>query len=59
MRKDRIPLITGDEYDWVGKWRRILCVFKNTTGLGKKVKHAINRRARRKIRREINRGDDD
>jgi len=54
MRKDRIPLITGDEYDWVSKnWRRLLCVFKNQTGLGKKVKRAINQRARRKIRKEL------
>ena len=57
MRKDRIPLITGDEYDWVSKnWRRALCVFKNTTGLGKKVKRAINRRTRRKNKQAIREG---
>ena len=54
IRKDRVPLITGDEYDWTSKnWRRLLCVFKNRTGLGKKVKHALNKRARRKAREDI------
>lgn len=53
MRKDRVPLITNDEGDWTSKWRRILCVFKNNTGLGKKVKRAVNRRARQKARQEI------
>ena len=54
IRKDRVPKISGDEHDWTSKnWRRVLCVFSNRTGLGKKVKHALNRRARRKAREEI------
>lgn len=54
MRKDHIPLINGDEYDWVSrKWRKLLCVFSNTTGLGKKVKRAINRRGRRMNKQEL------
>ncbi len=54
MRRDRIKLISGDEFDWTAKrWRRLLCVFDNTTGLGKKVKRAINQRARRKAREEL------
>ncbi len=54
MRKDRIKLITGDEFDWTSRgWRRLLCVFKNHTGLGKKVKHAINGRARREERKRL------
>ncbi len=60
MRRDRTPLITGDEYDWTSRnWRRLLCVFRNTTGLGKKVKRAINRRTRRKVRQEIEKEGDD
>lgn len=59
LRKDRVPLQTGDEYDWVSKrWRRLLCVFKNRTGLGKKVKQALSRRARRRARQRINEGDE-
>lgn len=54
MRKDRLPLKGGDEYDWVSKtWRRLLCVFKNHTGLGKQVKRRINKRARRKSKQEM------
>ncbi len=52
MRKEKA--ITGDEIDWISKsWRRVLCVFKNRTGLGKKVKRAMNKRARRRIRQEL------
>jgi len=46
--------VNGDECDWVSKgWRRALCVFRNTTGLGKRVKRAINKRARRNAKRRI------
>ena len=51
MRKE--PAISGDEHDWNSKWRRWLCVFKNNTGLGKKVKRAMNKRARRRCRQDI------
>jgi hypothetical protein len=48
------PAINGNEQDWISRrWRRLLCVFSNHTGLGKAVKRAINRRARRRARREI------
>jgi len=50
MRRE--PAKSGDEQDWTTGWRRLLCVFKNRTGLGKKVKRAINKRARRKAKRE-------
>lgn len=52
MRKE--PPVNGDEADWCCKrWRWVLCAFKNTTGLGKKVKRAMNKRARRRSRTEI------
>jgi len=46
--------INGDEIDWICKGcRRSLCLFKNNTGLGKKVKKAMNRRSRAESRVEI------
>lgn len=54
MRKDRIPTINGDEHDWCSGWRRMLCVFANNTGLGKKVKKAMNKRTRRNAKERIN-----
>ena len=53
MRKDHIPAINGDEHDWTTIWRKVLCVFKNHTGLGKKVKRAMNKRARKKAKLDI------
>ena len=47
--------INGDEHDWTTMWRKLLCVFKNNTGLGKQVKRKMNKRARRKIKEKINR----
>jgi len=59
MRKDRIPTINGDEQDWTTRWRKFLCVFNNHTGLGKKVKRAINKRARKLAKKDIeNRNSD-
>ena len=52
MRKDRIPTINGDERDWTTSFRRLLCVFSNRTGLGKKVKRAMNKRARQKGKKD-------
>ena len=49
------PTINGDEHDWCSGWRRLLCVFENNTGLGKKVKRAMNRRARRRAKDGIQR----
>lgn len=51
MRKE--PAINGDEQDWTSKWRRLLGIFSNTTGLGKRVKRAMNKRARRRAKQEI------
>jgi hypothetical protein len=51
MRKE--PAKTADEYDWITGWRRWLRVFKNHTGLGKAVKRAMSKRARRRAKREI------
>jgi hypothetical protein len=57
MRQDRLPLKGGDECDWVSKnWRRLLCVFHNHTGLGKKIKRRLNKRARHKNRQEMRDG---
>ena len=51
------PTITGAENDWVSKrWRRLLCVFQNTSGLGKQVKRAINRRSRRRSKQHLTKG---
>lgn len=44
---------SGDEQDWVSRrWRRMLCVFKNRSGLGKRVKRAMNKRQRRRWKAE-------
>ena len=53
--KDRPePAISGDEQDWIAtRWRRLLCVFTNRTGLGKAVKRAMSKRHRRKWREAI------
>lgn len=51
MQKE--PTINGDEHDWCSGWRRLLCVFVNNTGLGKKVKRAMNKRTRKRAKREI------
>ena len=47
----REPAKSGNEQDWVSRSsRRSLCVFYNWTGLGKAVKRAMNKRARRRAR---------
>lgn len=56
--KDVRP-INGDEMDWCSKnARRLLKVFDNWTGIGKKVKRAMNKRARQKVNRKIREGQD-
>jgi len=55
MRKE--PAQNGDEHDWTSGWRRLLCVFDNHTGLGKKVKRAMNKRSRKKAKHNIIKGD--
>ena len=49
-RKDRLPLADGDEQDYFSHWRRLLCVFYNNTGLGKRMKRKYNKRARKEAR---------
>ena len=51
MRRE--PAINGDEHDWTTSWRRVLVLFRNGTGLGKRVKRAMAKRARRRAKREI------
>ena len=51
------PAITYDEKDWTTAIRRTKCLFKNFTGLGKRVKRAINKRTRRRARRDIERNE--
>lgn len=50
QRKDRLPLADGDEQDYFSGWRRLLCVFYNNTGLGKKMKRKYNKRARKEAK---------
>jgi hypothetical protein len=54
----REPAINGDEQDWTSRWRRVLCVFANNTGLGKKVKRAMNKRERRRAKEPRHMSDD-
>ena len=38
----------GAEWDWVSSfWRRHLCYLQNHTGIGKRIKRAMNKRIRR------------
>jgi hypothetical protein len=52
-RKERIPLADGDEQDYFSGWRRVLSVFYNNTGLGKKMKRKYNKRARKEAKSEL------
>jgi len=49
----KTPTINGNENDWTSCWRKALCVFKNNSGLGKKVKRAMNKRERQQTKNEI------
>ena len=58
MRDRPEPAINGDEQDWIStRWRRMLSVFSNSTGLGRAVKRAMAKRHRRgwaeRVREEI------
>lgn len=46
----REPAISGNEHDWTSRWRHVLKVFNNFTGLGKKVKRKMNKRERRRAK---------
>lgn len=46
--------INGNEQDWCSRrWRRVLCVFHNITGLGRAVKRAMNKRFRKRERQRL------
>jgi hypothetical protein len=47
--RDRLK--TGDEYDVIGKWRKIYC-YLSRPGVTARVKNAINRRARKAAKKE-------
>jgi hypothetical protein len=48
------PAKSGDEHDWTSRrMRQLLCVFSNWTGLGKKVKRRMNKRARRRAKEKV------
>ena len=49
-RRDRIPLADADEQDYFSGWRRLLCVFYNNTGIGKRMKRKYNKRIRRMVK---------
>ena len=51
-RKQRIPLADGDEEDYFSSWRRLLCVFYNNTGIGKRMKRKYNKRARKEAKHD-------
>jgi len=45
---------SGDEADWCSRWwRHALAVFRHHSGLGRAVKRRMNKRFRRRARREI------
>jgi len=48
-RKDKIKMIGGDEYDFLGKWRHMLCHSRQHL---KWVKRKYNKRARRKAKEQ-------
>ena len=52
MRKE--PAESGDELDWVTKWRHIL-KYMGKPGVGKRIKRQMNRRARRRAKKESER----
>lgn len=37
----------GAEWDWVGSWRGFYCYLTNHSGVGKKIKRAMNKRIRK------------
>jgi len=43
----------GDEVDAFSKWRHVLCVFYNNTGLAKYAKRCYNKRVRQAAKKEI------
>lgn len=51
MRKE--PAKNGNEMDWTSGWRWVLKVYDNWTGLGKQVKRAMNKRARRRAKMDV------
>ncbi len=50
MRNDRIPMIDGDEYDFLTSWRHNLA---DNHGMRKWVKQKYNKRIRRQAKRQL------
>jgi hypothetical protein len=56
MMGHREPVKTGDEYDLITRWRRVLCYMKRP-GVCKRIKAGINRRLRRAAKAEVERSE--
>lgn len=54
MMGRRLPMISGDEYDALTGWRRVLCVFQRAR-VRAKTKRRFRRRERRVAREEVRR----
>ncbi len=55
MRRSKleIPLIDANEQDAFTRWRHLLCVFRNNTGLVKYWQRRYNKRVRRRARETL------
>ena len=54
MKRGRsVPTKTGDEMDAFSRWRHVLCVFYNNTGIAKYTKRAYNKRVRRVAKEDL------
>jgi len=51
--KPHIKVKSGDEHDAFSGWRRLLCVFKNHTGIVKKQQRSYNKRLRQQHKHDI------
>ena len=51
-RRDRVRL-KGGEWDALTRWRHMLCVFDNNTGLAKWWKRYHRKRIRRMVKAEL------
>ena len=51
--KQQIPTNYGDEVDAFTRWRRMLCVFYNNTGLVKQAQRRYNKRVRKLVKEEL------
>ena len=53
MRRRELARIKGGEWDALTRWRHLLCVFHNNTGLSGWWKRHYNKRVRRSQRRAL------